>query len=98
MRKYEFVVVLRPSLKEADRKKALETIKAWLGDLKVVKEEDWGQKALAYAIKKEQAGYYYMWQLETASGASEEVGVPADFETRVLRDDNVLRHLLLRTK
>ncbi len=76
----------------------LETIKAWLGDLKVVKEEDWGQKALAYAIKKEQAGYYYMWQLETAKDAAEEAGVPADFETRVLRDDSVLRHLLLRTK
>ncbi len=99
MRKYEFVVVLRPSLKEADRKKALELIKTWLGDLKIVKEEDWGQKALAYAIKKEEAGYYYMWQLEIAPNASgEPESVPVDFETKVLRNDNVLRHLLLRTK
>ncbi len=99
MRKYEFVVVLRSSLKEAERKSVLETIKGWLGDVKVAKEDDLGQKALAYAIKKEEAGHYYTWQLETPSSATDtEVVIPKDFETKVLRNDNVLRHLLLRTK
>jgi small subunit ribosomal protein S6 len=92
MRLYELVLVLRPSLKEADRKKLLETVKGFLTDVKFTKEEDWGQKPLAYPIKKENAGFYVQWKFES------EVGVPAGFETRLIRNDDVLRHLLLRTK
>ncbi len=92
MRKYELVLVMRPSLKEADRKKLLETVKEWLGKVKIAKEFDWGQKALAYKIKKEDAGYYLMLQLES------EEGVAADVETKILRNDSIIRHLLLRTK
>ena len=92
MRKYEFTFVLRTSTKEADAKKFFETAKGWLGDIKVVTEEDWGQKPLAYPIQKETAGHYYSWHLET------EGSVPTDFETKVFRNENVLRHLVLRTK
>jgi small subunit ribosomal protein S6 len=92
MRIYELVIVVRPSVKDADRKKLLETAKVWLKEVKFTKEEDWGQKPLAYAIKKEVAGNYTMWQFES------EAGVPADFEQRLIRNDDVIRHLLLRTK
>ena len=100
MRKYELVLVLRPSLKEADRKKLLATIKEQLGIVKIAKENDWGQKALAYVIKKEDAGYYFMLQLEAADpkGTDQQEVIPADFETRLIRNDSVIRHLLLRTK
>ena len=100
MRKYEFAFVLRTSVKEADAKKLFETMKGWLGeDVKVAKENDWGQKPLAYAIKKEKAGHYYMWEMETeADKAGDERSVPKGFETNVLRSDGVLRHLVLRTK
>ncbi len=92
MRLYELVLVFRPSLSEADRKKLVTTVTDLLKDMKVVKEEDWGQKPLAYMIKKEVAGVYHMMQLES------EAAVPADFETRLLRNDSILRHLLLRVK
>lgn len=92
MREYELVVVLRPTLKEAERKKLLETIKDWLGKVKIAKENDWGQKALAYPIKKEDAGYYVMMHLTS------EEGVAKDFETKLIRNDSIIRHLLLRTK
>ena len=92
MRLYELVVVLKTSLSDADRKKMLDQVKTWLGDVKVIKEEDWGQKPLAYKIKREVAGVYHKWELET------EKVIPADFETRLIRSDSVLRHLLLRTK
>ncbi len=91
MRLYELVLVMRPSLKEADRKKLLGQVKEWLGTVKIAKEDDWGQKALAYPIKKEDAGYYYMLQLESET-------FPAGFETRLINSENILRHLLLRTK
>jgi small subunit ribosomal protein S6 len=91
MRTYELVLVVKPSVKEAERKVLLEQIKGWLGEIKVVKVDDWGQKALAYPIKKEDSGHYYQYQLEGES-------LPADFETRVFQNTNILRHLLLRTK
>lgn len=92
MRLYELVVVLRTSLSDSERKKFLDQVKTWLGDVKVTKEDDWGQKPLAYKIKKEVAGVYHKMNLET------EKTIPADFETRLIRNDSVLRHLLLRTK
>ena len=92
MRLYELVLVLKTSLSEADRKKAIESIKDLIKDLKVTTEEDWGQKPLSYKIKKEMAGVYHMMRLEG------ENAVPSDFESRLLRNDNVLRHLLVRVK
>ena len=94
------MLVIRPSLKEADRKKLLTTVKDQLGKVKIAAENDWGQKALAYKIKKEDAGYYVMMQLEAADPKGSEMQdvIPADFETRLIRNDSVIRHLLLRTK
>lgn len=91
MRTYELVLVVKSSVKEADRKKFLDQIKGWLGKIKVNKEDDWGQKALAYPIKKEDSGHYYQLVLEGET-------FPTDFETKVIQNGNILRHLLLRTK
>lgn len=99
MRSYELVVVLRPSLKDTERKKLVDGIKTNLKGIKIVKEEEWGQKPLAYVIKKEVAGYYIFLKLETASSTvGAEETIPAGFEQKLLTNDNVLRHLLLRTK
>jgi small subunit ribosomal protein S6 len=92
MRLYELVVIVRPSVKEADRKKLLESIKGWLKDVTIKKEDDWGQKPLAYPIKKEIAGQYTQFEFES------EAGVPSDFEQRLIRNEDIIRHLLLRTK
>ncbi len=92
MKLYELVLVLRTSLSEAERKKLLTSIKSWVKDLKVTKEEEWGQKPLAYEIKREAAGHYYLFQFEG------EKAIPADFEKQILASENVLRHLLLRKK
>lgn len=92
MRAYDLVIILRPSLKDTERKKLIESIKSLLTGMKVTKEEEWGQKPLAYIIKREVAGYYYFFNLETEST------IPAGFEQKLFTNENVLRHLLLRTK
>lgn len=91
MRLYDLVLVLRPSLKDTERKKVLDSIKDFLKGVKISKENDWGQKPLAYTIKKELAGHFYQYKLEGES-------IDKDFETKLIRNDSVLRHLLLRTK
>ncbi len=90
MRVYELVLILKTSLSEENRKKLLETIKSLLPELKIVKEDEWGQKPLAYSIKKEIAGYYLNWIFELKAE------LPKDFEKKLITNDNILRHLLLR--
>jgi len=91
MRLYELVLVLKTKLTDADRKKIIESIKGWLGDVKLTKQEDMGQKPLAYPIKKEVAGYYAVLHLEGETISSE-------VERRIIQSEDVLRHLLIRTK
>jgi ribosomal protein S6 len=92
MRSYDLVIVVRPSLKDEERKKLIGVVKDLLGGVKFIKEEDGGQRPLAYSIKKEQAGYYYFFKFET------EASVQTGFENKLLLNENILRHLLLRTK
>lgn len=91
MRLYELVLVLKSSLSETERKKLIDLIKSWFSDLKFAKEEDWGQKVLAYPIKRELSGSYLCFQLEGES-------VSSDLEKRLLSNEQVLRHLLVRKK
>jgi ribosomal protein S6 len=88
---YQLTLVLKSSLKEAEQKKLTEAIKSQLGEAKI-SEKSWGQKALAYPIKKEVSGLYLDLNIET-----EEV-IPSSFEKKLLTNDGILRHLLLRHK
>lgn len=91
MRTYELIMVTKASLTEPLRKKLVAGVKTLLKDLKIVKENEVGQKTLAYKIKRETNGFYFDFALEGEN-------VPSDFEKKLLENDNILRHLLLRTK
>ena|SRR3990167_5133330 len=106
MRSYELILVTKVSLTDTLRKKLITAIKTLLkpasppaspnrgeqgGDLKIVKENEVGQKSLAYKIKRETSGFYLDFTLEGET-------VPSDFEKKLLENDNILRHLLLRKK
>ena len=91
MRSYELVLVTKTSLTDTLRKKLITGIKSLLKDLKIVKENEVGQKSLAYKIKRETNGFYWDFALEGET-------VPQDFEKKLMENENILRHLLLRTK
>ncbi|OGH25044.1 MAG: 30S ribosomal protein S6 [Candidatus Levybacteria bacterium RIFCSPLOWO2_01_FULL_39_24] len=91
MRLYELILIVNASLTEPLRKKIITSIKALLKDLKFVKENEMGQKTLAYKIKREANGFYFDFTLEGEN-------IPANFEKKLLENDNILRHLLLRVK
>lgn len=91
MRSYELILVTKTSLTETLRKKLIAGVKTLLKDLKIVKENEVGQKALAYKIKRETNGFYFDFALEGEN-------VPENFEKKLLENDNILRHLVLRTK
>ncbi|MBI4096514.1 MAG: 30S ribosomal protein S6 [Candidatus Levybacteria bacterium] len=89
MRSYELILVIKPSLTDVLRKKLITGVKTLLKDLKIVKENEAGLRPLAYKIKKENNGFYFDFILEGEN-------IPADFEKKLLENDNILRHLLLR--
>lgn len=92
MRLYDLVVVSKTTLTEEKRKQLLESVKELLKGVKVTKEESLGQKVLSYPIRHEQLGYYTRFTLET------DASVPLDFEKRLINNEAILRHLLVRTK
>lgn len=89
MNSYKLVLVLKSDLSETDRKKFFESLKTWMTDMKILKEENWGEKPLAYLIRKEDKGFYVELHLEGER-------IPADFEKKLKTSDNILRHLLLK--
>lgn len=90
MRLYDVALVFRANTTGAAREKLLDGIKKWLGDAKVIKVDDWGKKQLAYPIKKEKEGSYFILSVES------EEGIKGDFEKRILMEEAILRHLVLR--
>lgn len=88
---YNLTLVLRSSLKEAEKKKLLDSLKELFGKAKI-SEKEWGQKALAYPIKKEVSGVYVNWEINS------DTVVGKDLEKKIYTNDGVLRHLFLRTK
>jgi small subunit ribosomal protein S6 len=89
MKTYQLVLVLKTSLTEANRKKFIETVKGWFGKTKIAKEEEWGEKTLAYDIKHEKTGFYLNYLLESDN-------LPEDLERKLFASENVLRHLVIR--
>jgi small subunit ribosomal protein S6 len=86
---YNLTLILKPDLKEADRKKLVKDVESAFGKGKIT-EKDWGEKALAYPIEKQSSGFYVTVKAET-----EEV-IAKDFEKGLYQNSKILRHLLLR--
>jgi len=91
MRVYELALVLKSSFSQVQRKKVIDAIKNSLKDLKITKEQEIGERPLSYKIKKEDTGYYMDFLFEGNS-------IPMEFEKKLLANESVLRHLLIRKK
>jgi small subunit ribosomal protein S6 len=91
MRKYEFVFVLakiEDGLKKEVLKKIRDLIEGQKG--KIEKEESWGEKKLAYRIKKQTEGEYFFYHLELKPETF------AKIEKKIKQEENILRYLFTR--
>ncbi|OGH47548.1 MAG: 30S ribosomal protein S6 [Candidatus Levybacteria bacterium RIFCSPLOWO2_01_FULL_39_10] len=87
---YNLTLVLKSTLNTEDRKKISQKVKSNFDKAKIT-QSDWGQKALAYPIKREASGVFINMDIET------EERLKSDFEKTLNSDSNILRHLLIRT-
>ena len=92
MREYEFTLVTRGDLQEADRNKVLdgyeEILKRGGGD--ILLKDDWGARKLAYPIRKSFRGHYMHYDI---ASLPENI---AEAERLIRIDDQVLRHLVVK--
>jgi small subunit ribosomal protein S6 len=86
---YETVFIMTPVLSEDQMKEAVGKFKATLTEngAKIVHEENWGLRKLAYPIQKKSTGFYHLFQFE---GSPELI---ADLELVFKRDERILRFL-----
>lgn len=92
MNNYETVFILTPVLSEDQTKEAVAKYKSLLeeGGGKVLHEEHWGLRKLAYPIQKKSTGFYHLLEFE---GPGSVIG---DFELAFRRDERVLRFLTVK--
>jgi small subunit ribosomal protein S6 len=63
---YETVMVVKPTIEEDQLENVVEKVKKFLmkNNAKILHEESWGKKRLAYEIQKYKRAYYYLLNFE----------------------------------
>lgn len=92
MNKYEIMFIVKASLEENTIKEVSKSYEKLLKDFKanIKNSKELGQKKLAYPIKEESRGYYFLLNVETTAEAVKE------FDRKARLDESVLRHLIIK--
>ncbi|MEM5948194.1 30S ribosomal protein S6 [Spirochaetia bacterium 38H-sp] len=92
MRKYELVCVFRQEQDQYTQAKAKVSEHLSKVGAEIKKEEDMGERQLAYQIKKQSRGHYYLWLFTAAPDAI------AKLEHELKYVDGILRFLVTRVE
>ncbi len=94
MRRYELVFVVDPRLSDDEVVGLSEEYRQMIAaaGARVVKEESWGKRRLAYPIRKLGEGRYVLFGVEAAG-----VNPFPEVEQRMRQNEKVLRYLTVRT-
>ncbi len=92
MNRYETVFIVTPVLSDAQMKETVKKFRNFLQDngAKIVHEEHWGLRKLAYPIEHKSTGFYQLFEFE-AEGALIE-----NLEIQFRRDEKVIRFLTMK--
>jgi small subunit ribosomal protein S6 len=90
--RYETVFILTPVLSEAQVEEAAKKHLDFIKDLgaKVLFQENWGLKKLAYPIVSKQNGFYYLVEFESQGD------IVHKLELEFKRDERILRYLTVK--
>lgn len=92
MNKYEMMFIVKATIEEAKVAEVAENLKSVITSMKgeITDSKDMGQKKLAYPIKKELTGFYFVVNFN----ADNEIVAELDRKARI--DENVIRHMIIR--
>lgn len=88
MNNYYLTLVLKPDVEEKVQKELLATLKKKFD--KVIKEDLWGIKDLAYPIKKQIKGFYVHFEMEA------DPKIIKDIDKTLKVEEDIIRYLLVR--
>ena len=68
MREYELIFIVHPDLDETATNEIVERVKGWIteGGGTVEKVDPWGKRKLAYPIRKQNEGQYFLFNTQIA--------------------------------
>lgn len=91
--RYETVFIMTPVLSDDQMKETVQRHKSNLENAgaKIIYEENWGLRKLAYPIQKKSTGFYYLIEFEMDQGH-----VIRDLEIGFKRDERIIRFLTTR--
>ena len=89
---YESVVITRPELTESQIENLINSLSKIISDEKgkVVKTENWGLRSLAYRIKKNKKGHYFMLNLDS------DPSTIFEYERRMRINEDIIRFLTIK--
>ncbi|MGD9368022.1 MAG: 30S ribosomal protein S6 [Desulfobacteraceae bacterium] len=92
MRRYETIVIVDPDVSEGDRNSLFDRIKEIIPQQEgvLIEEDPWGNKKLAYEIKKKPRGYYVRYDYCGMGPVVDEI------ERFFKIDDRVLKYLTVQ--
>ncbi|MCF6242818.1 MAG: 30S ribosomal protein S6 [Bacteroidales bacterium] len=92
MNHYETVFIMTPVLSDVQMKEAVEKFRNFLTDsgAKIVHEEDWGLRKLAYPIQHKSTGFYHLIEFEAEGSLIEKL------EIQFRRDERIIRFLTFK--
>lgn len=94
MQQYDLNVILDPNLNETQLKLEKDAITAQIERVEgeLIELDEWGNKRLAYPIRKLSEGYYLIYKLTLSESA------PRQLTTNLRLRDNVMRVLVTRDR
>lgn len=91
MTNYEIMFIVKNTIEEPEIKKTADALQKLIkSGGKVIEFKEMGKRKLAYPIKKELTGTYYVMDVQAEHDTIKE------FDRKVLINENVLRHLILK--
>ena len=92
MEKYEVMFIVKNTIEDDAVKTVADSLQGIItkGKGKVIEFKEMGKRKLAYPIKKELTGTYFVMTVEANHETIKE------FERKVLINENVLRHLVIK--
>lgn len=92
MDRYEIMFIVRNTIEDEAVKKEADALQSLITNDKgkIIEFKEMGKRKLAYPIKKELTGTYYVMTVEANHDTIKE------FDRKVLINENVLRHLIIK--
>ncbi|MFN8258669.1 MAG: 30S ribosomal protein S6 [Bacteroidales bacterium] len=92
MNRYETVFIITPVLSEVQMKETVDKFRNFLTEqgAKIIHEENWGLKKLAYPIQHKSTGFYHLIEFEAEGAVIEKL------EIQFRRDEKIIRFLTMK--